>query len=237
MKIDQAMKMTRRACALGSVSICLIAGGSVTAASAPTMVQSEAAQNANERFWSTLHGADYAAYPKALAAVETVLAEVPDDPVQNARLGWLHMWHLSEAESFGATPQEEAADLRAARQSFKRAVELAPHEARYIGFYAATQMIESAVDADTAGSLRAEATLASAIRMWPEFNLFTAGYIHSSEPYDSPEYAIAMKRMWTDLDVCAGRRVSRERPELAQYLSIETRGAEASVLEFAHCTA
>ncbi len=179
---------------------------------APTAAQ----RNANERFWAALHGADYAAYPAALAAVQAALVESPQDPVQNAHLGWLHIWHLSEAGSFATTPQDMGADLASATRSFQHAVELAPDEARYLGFFATTLFLESAVNADAAGSRRAEAMMERAVQMWPEFNLFTAGYIHSSDPFDSPQYATAMQQMWQDLDVCAGQPISREHPGFAQ---------------------
>ena len=70
--------------------------------------------------------------------------------MQNAHLGWLHVWHLAEAESFRATPQDRTADLNSARQDFKHAVELQPNEARYLGFYATTLIVESATYTDWA---------------------------------------------------------------------------------------
>jgi hypothetical protein len=205
-----------------ALGVWLSAAPCALAANVPTVVSSEATRSANERFWSALHGADYAAYPQAIAAVEAALAESPEDPVQNAHLGWLHMWHLAEAGNFRATPREMSADLKSAKQDFKHAVELDPNEARYLGFYATTLILESALASDAAGSRRAEATMARAVHMWPEFNLFTAGYMHSSDSYDSQEYGSAIKRMWRTLDVCAGQRVSREHPQFAEYLSLET---------------
>ncbi len=230
MNSHRMIRMARRAGVLGTIWALLTAGIDANAANATkvaaaanaanaanpaTTVSSEVAHTADERFWSALHGADYAAYPQALAAVEAALAQAPEDPVQNAHLGWLHFWRLSEAGSFRTSRQEQGADLTSAAQYFKRAVELQPTEARYLGFYATTQIVESALASDAAGSLRAEATMNRAVGMWPEFNLFTAGYVHSSDPYDSPEYATAMQQMWLDLDVCTAQRVSREHPEFA----------------------
>jgi tetratricopeptide (TPR) repeat protein len=215
------IEAARRARVLGTVAVLLTTGMANAPASAASAT-AQTAQTAKQRFWSALHGADYAAYPEALAAVEAALAEAPDDPVQNAHLGWLHIWHLSEAGSFRATPQDMSADLTSAGRYFKRAVELQPNEARYLGFYATTQVVEAAIRSDATQGRRAEATLDRAVRMWPEFNLFTAGYIHSSDPYDSPEYAAAMRRMWRNLDVCVGQRVSRSHPAFAQFLFLRT---------------
>lgn len=222
MKLTRLSEIARHTGFLGAVGVLLTTGIFANAANATTSPSTTAAQTANERFWSTLHGADYAGYPAALAAVEAALAESPQDPVQVAHLGWLHMWHLAEAASFAATPQDRAADLKSAGEYFKQAVKLNPDEARYLGFYATTLFFDSALASDAAGMQRAEATMDRAIRLWPEFNLFTAGYIHSSDPYDTPEYATAMKRMWRNVDVCTGRRVSREHPQFVQYPSTAT---------------
>jgi tetratricopeptide (TPR) repeat protein len=190
--------------------------------SAAPSAAGEAAKVANERFWSALHGADYGAYPQALTAGEAALAQAPDDAKLNAHLGWLHIWHLSEAGNFQATPQDRRADLTSAGHYFKRAVELDRHEARYLGFYATTLIVESALTSDAAESGHAEATMERAVRLWPEFNLFTAGYIHSSDPYDSREYATALTRMWQNVDVCIARRISRLNPDLSQYPLVVT---------------
>jgi tetratricopeptide (TPR) repeat protein len=231
--------LARRTRALSIIGLWLIAGAAagasagagagtgadaVTGAAAP----GAAVHAADARFWATLHEADYGAYPEALAAVEAAVAVAPEDPVQNAHLGWLHIWHLAEAGNFAAAgnvaagPQAMSMDLESAHRYFKRAVELDPAEARYFGFYATTLVVRSASADDASASRRADRALARAVRMWPEFNLFTAGYIHSSDPYDGREYAVALARMWRNLDVCVGRRVSRRHPELAQYASLAT---------------
>jgi tetratricopeptide (TPR) repeat protein len=220
MNLTRLSEIVRHTGTLGAVGVLLTAGIFANAANATT--SPSAAQTANERFWSTLHSADYAGYPAALAAVEAALAESPEDPVQVAHLGWLHMWHLAEAASFATSAQDRAADLKSAAEYFKQAVRLAPKEARYLGFYATTLFFDSALASDAAGMQRAEATMDRAVRMWPEFNLFTAGYIHSSDPYDSPEYATAMQRMWRNVDVCTGQHVSREHPQFVQYPAMAT---------------
>jgi tetratricopeptide (TPR) repeat protein len=214
--------LARRAWVIGALWLLRGPGDGAVAANLPTPAPTESSQTADARFWSALHGADYAAYPQALAAVEAALAESPEDPLQNAHLGWLHIWHLSEAEGFGASPQEMSADLADAKRYFRRAVELDPAEARYLGFYGSTLVVDAAVRGDADESRRADATLERAVRMWPEFNLFTAGYLHSGDPYDSPQYATALQRMWRNVDVCIGRTVSRKHPDIAPYLSRET---------------
>lgn len=216
MRTIRIFERATRTCVLLAAGLLLCAGMDASAGDLPPAASMTAASNADAHFWSTLHGADYAAYPEALGAVEAAVAAAPGDAVQTAHAGWLHMWHLAEAGGFKSTPQEMSADLKAARQYFRRAVALAPAEARYRGFYATTLYFASAVASDVAGMRRADTAMAQAVRMWPEFNLFTAGYIHSGDPVDSPEYATALRRMWGDLDVCIGRRVSRTHPGTTQ---------------------
>jgi hypothetical protein len=62
-----------------------------------------------------------------------------------------------------------------------------------------------------------------AIKAWPEFNLFTAGYVMSRLPADSPRFKEGLEWEWRNLDVCVGERIDRANPDYAKYMKLETR--------------
>jgi hypothetical protein len=51
--------------------------------------------------------------------------------------------------------------------------------------------------------------LLDAIEAWPEFNLFTAGYVMSRLPADSPRFKEGLEWQWRTLDVCVQERIDR----------------------------
>jgi hypothetical protein len=112
------------------------------------------------------------------------------------------------------------------RKYFQEAVALDPSDARYLGFLAGSTLAEGNIHKDEAITRQGYFTLLRAIDAWPEFNLFTAGYVMSRLPYDSERYRQALDWQWKNLDVCAGETVDRANPDYTKYM-----GAEASQKE------
>lgn len=65
--------------------------------------------------------------------------------------------------------------------------------------------------------------LKDAIEAWPEFNLFTAGYVMSRLPADSPQLREGLEWEWQNLDICIGEKLDRANPDYTRYMSMETR--------------
>jgi hypothetical protein len=61
-----------------------------------------------------------------------------------------------------------------------------------------------------------------AVAMWPEFNLFTSGYVMSINPPDSAPFKEGLAQQWETLDACFGEKVSRNSPALGKYMALET---------------
>jgi hypothetical protein len=108
-----------------------------------------------------------------------------------------------------------------ARKYFEEAVRLRPGEARYLGFYASTLLAEGNIHKDEKLTRRGYFTLQESIRAFPEFNLFTAGYAMSGQPWDSDNYREALDNMWRNVDVCVG--ADRVNPHYARFMPLETR--------------
>lgn len=181
------------------------------------------AARADELFWRTLHTGDYDGIPAALGPLTAAYLADPRDAVTAAHIAWLHFWRLSERArlpSGGGAAITDHAVL--ARRYFEEAVRLDPGDARYQGFYASALMAEGVIHKDQALIRRGFFTLKDAVAAWPEFNLFTAGYIAALQPHDSPRFRDGLEALWANADACVGGRVDRDNPDYARYLPLET---------------
>lgn len=61
-----------------------------------------------------------------------------------------------------------------------------------------------------------------AIKAWPEFNLFTGGYVMSRLPPASRQFRKGLEWQWQTLDKCIEGKLDRTNPDFAQYMVRET---------------
>ena len=66
-----------------------------------------------------------------------------------------------------------------ARRYFQEAVKLDPSDARYLSFLAGHTEVEGNLHKDEKLTREGYLMLLDSIKAWPEFNLFTAGYVMS----------------------------------------------------------
>lgn len=180
------------------------------------------AVGADELFWSTLHGADYEHIAPALEAETAAYLSSTNDAVTTAHVGWLHIWRLSERQRLAAVPATITDDATLSRRYFQEAVELNPGDARYLGFLASATLAEGGIHHDEAETRRGYYLMLDAIKAYPEFNLFTAGYTMSGQPADSDRYKQALDWQWQNLDVCVGEKVDRTSAAYAKYMTQAT---------------
>ena len=57
----------------------------------------------------------------------------------------------------------------------------------------------------------------AAVQAWPEFNLFTAGYVASTAPAGSAAFREGLEQQWRNMEACLGRAVDRAEPDIARY--------------------
>ena len=174
-------------------------------------------------FWQTLHGGEYDKIPVALTALKAAYLQAPNDAVTAAHIGWLHIWRLAERARLASLLPDITDDAVLGRKYFEEAVRLNPREPRYLGFYASLLMAEGAIHQDEKLRRRGYYTMQDAITAWPEFNYFTAGYVLSAQPHDSPRFREGLEYQWLNLDRCAGEKVDRANPDFARYLGSETK--------------
>jgi hypothetical protein len=182
-----------------------------------------AALSADSVFWRTLHSGDYDGIPRAAEALTAVYLASPADAVTAAHLAWLHNWRAAERLRRDSVPATITDDIMLARRYFEETVALDPSDPRTLGFLAGHRLAEGNLHHDERLTRRGYFTLLDAIDAWPEFNLFTAGYIMSRLPSDSPRFGQAIEWEWQNLDVCVGSRLDRANPDYAKYMPLETR--------------
>lgn len=186
--------------------------------------RSEAAVEADELFWQVFHGGAYAEIPRTLELLTAAYLDTPNDAVTAAHIAWLHNWRVAErARSPSATPSITD-HIVLARRYFAESHRLDPSDARVQGFLAGHLLAEGTVHGDEGLKRRGYYLMRDAIEAWPEFNLFTAGYVMSRLPSDSPRFQEGLEWEWENLDVCIGERFDRVNPDyFGGYGQLETK--------------
>jgi hypothetical protein len=184
--------------------------------------RSEAAIKADEVFWATFHGGDYGNIETALEALTAAYLETPNDAKTAAHIAWSHNWRMAERARMGATPATITDDTVVARRYFQEAAKLDPSDARVRGFLAGHTLIEGALHKDEKLTREGYFMMLDAIRAWPEFNMFTGGFVFSRLPADAPRFKEGLEWQWKTLDVCIGGKLDRANPDYARYMAIET---------------
>ncbi|HEY4055455.1 MAG TPA: hypothetical protein VGM39_02565 [Kofleriaceae bacterium] len=184
-------------------------------------------RTAEDLFWSTFHSGAYDAIDTALEAETAAYLLHPDNAVVAAHVGWLHMWRLGERARNPRASATSTDDVVLARKYFARALALAPDEARYAGFLAAAELSESAVDKDSALARHGADAMTAAVAAWPQFNLFTAGYVASALPASSPAFAAGLEQQWQNIEVCIKQTIDRKHPGYAAYMKLDTKVGRA----------
>ncbi len=174
----------------------------------------DALHPADAFFWDRLHAGAYEAIPEVLDRLDAALAAHPDDPSLVRHVAWTHIWRIGELARGVAGGADLAASLAATRPAFARANVLNPGDARVLGFLAGITLAEGIIRSDPALFAKGTDLFADGIAAWPEFNLFSASYILSQLPAESPEFQLALEQQWRNIDLCAGAVVDRRQPDL-----------------------
>lgn len=208
------------------LSVLLVGCGYVAVETAPkkqaSAQRTAAAVQADEVFWKVFHDGAYDQIAAALDAVTAAYLQDPSDAVTAAHVGWLHMWRIAERVRIGHAPPTITDDMLMARHYFSEAHELDPSEARYLGFLAAATLGVGSIHRDERETRRGYFELLDAIKAWPEFNLFTAGFVMSQQPPDSKRFHQGLEWQWQNADICAQAKLDRVHPDYASYMHLAT---------------
>jgi hypothetical protein len=193
----------------------------VQAKSAPVMAstapaRSPAALQADALFWRTFHAGDYAHLQTSLEAETGAHLRAPGDSITTAHVAFLHIWRISERARQARVAPTITDDAVLARSYFQRALAQSPHDARLQGFLASAMLAQAGIEHDPILRKQAMGTMQQAIKAWPAFNLFTAGYVMSNLDPASAGFKQALAWQWDNLDVCARDKVDRRQPDISR---------------------
>jgi len=167
--------------------------------------QSARGQAAADAFWAAFHGGRYDDIDALLEQHLQVVVDEPTDPITVSHVGWLHAWALSErARKPAAASTISHASL--ARRYFEEAVSLDPTEARYLGFLASFTLAEGSILKNEKVTRTGYFQMKDAVAAWPEFNLFTSGYVMSAGPVDEAPFKEGLEQQWQTVELCFGLR-------------------------------
>jgi len=183
---------------------------------------SEQAKHANARFWDALHGGRYDELPGVIEALTAAYLENPRHAETAAHVAFSHVWYATERARFDRPRATVTEHFMLARRYFSEAVRLSPKDERFKGFLASMELVEAGIHRDEKLRRRGYLDLMASVQGWPEFNLFTAGYVLSGLPFSDPRYAEGVEYQWRNIEVCVGEKVDRAAAGWAKYLKLET---------------
>jgi hypothetical protein len=216
------MTLSRLALALATAAVagCSAIAIQTAPAKVASTTRSELAKKADALFWETLHSGNYDGIPQATQAVTAAYLQDPNDATTAAHVGWMHIWRLAESARQARVPPTITDDAVLARRYFQEAVALDPSDARYLGFLGSATLAEGSIHKDEKLKRQGYFTLLDSIDAWPEFNLFTAGYVMSNLPAESDRFKQGLEWQWQNLDVCVGSKVDRRNPDFASFMKL-----------------
>ena len=186
--------------------------------------RSEAAQKADDLFWAAFHGGRYDQIGATLQALTAAYLESPNDPTTAGHIAWLHNWRIAERARMAAAPATITDDTAVARRYFEEAVKLDPSDPRTRGFLAGHTIIEGTLHKDEKEVRKGYFMMLDAVRDWPEFNMFTGGFVFSRLPQDQKQYKEGLEWQWKTLDLCIGGKLNRANPDYSPYMRLEPLG-------------
>lgn len=193
-----------------------------TAPKQPKLSTNKTATQAKKMFWDTLHHGRYQDIAKTSYMLTAAYLKNPEDPQLAAYLGFIHLWNITERNRVRTKSPIITNEIILSKKYFNDALELDPHNSIYRGFYGDTQLIEGQIYQDKQEEIRGYFSLKDAIRQWPQFNYFTAGYPMSSLPNDSKHFKDGLTWQWKTLDLCSGTKINRKNPDYHAVMNKES---------------
>lgn len=187
---------------------------------------SEADQAVDQAFFEDLWAGNYNKIEHHMGAYEALAGQ--GKAVALARMGFLNVWKFAEryrlqAEPGPLPPEVQGAlgpNLGACAQYFEAAEGVAPQNAVYKGFAASCQFLNGLGPDGPASVLKAFKTSQTAIKLNPEFNLFTIGYILTFFPHDSQQFQLGLEMFFRNLELCFDGKVDRENPDVSKLMPL-----------------
>ncbi len=173
---------------------------------APHRSESDLARRASAAFRQALLAGRYEALPGITRLLSAAYLENPHDPEIALLLAHAHLWRISERARLD-TPDPSITDhLILAERYFEQAYRLSPEDHRIIGWLGTVRLSLGRLHQDEALERQGHRLLQEAVRRYPQFNHFTAGYVLGGYPRDHAWYREALDHMQRNIGHCSGVR-------------------------------
>jgi hypothetical protein len=203
-------------------------GSGIPPAHVPQAPRTPLAITADSLFWRTFREGAYDQAPRVMRVLKAAYLQKPTDHRTAALIGYLHAWQLVERSRLDAVPPEITDHAVLARRFFDQAIAHSPREdARLLGFNAVFRMSEGDVHRDHAFSADGLARGRRAIAAWPEFNMFTVGYVLSARRDTSALFREALELQWRSMDLCSRTVIDRANPRAELAIAAESTETDA----------
>lgn len=187
----------------------------------PPRPRTDAAIQANNFFWFAFNNGRYDLIDQVLEALVGAYLNDPGDALTAGFIGTTHLWRLSEQSRLAEIPATITDSIVLGRKYLKRSVDLYPN-AILLGQLGALTMAEGQIDTNDALSKDGLNKLMRSVKDWPEFNLFTPGYLFSRMlPPEDENFQKGLEMWWEDYEICVGEKVDRSNPDFTPFLSRE----------------
>ena len=173
------------------------------------LVNSKISQEANNYFWAALHQGNYKGIDSLLAKLNLALASNPNDLITTAHLGFTHVWALAERQRLESPKGNITEHIFLSKRYFEEAHKMNPNDPRLLGFLADMTIAEGNVLGDKSEVVEGFFKGKKAIRMWPQFNQFSLGYIFSTLDTSDANFKKAIEWQYKTISDCACEKVDR----------------------------
>lgn len=177
---------------------------------------------AEKVFWKNFHGGNYAMIPKLLFMYKKMYTENPANYKVAARLGFIHVWALSERRRLAKISPTIIDHASLCHKYFSEAYSM-KKDARYKGFLASCILAENEIHANERETRRGFFMMKDAVSDWPEFNYFTGGYVLNNQAWDSDLFDLGVEWQWSNLDECTEDSVDRKNPDYSKYMHMDVK--------------
>lgn len=182
----------------------------------PLSIQAQAA------FWEALHTGRYDQLPEVRRLLTAAYLDNPRHPKVALLLAHAHLWTLAERARLPELPPGITDHAILAEKYFTEASRLSPDDHRIPGWLGGVKLALGKIHQDERLTREGYFMLHDAIRAFPEFNDFSAGYVLSSRPKDDDKFREGLDDLWDNLDRCAGERIDRANPDYRKFMAQET---------------
>lgn len=182
---------------------------------------SELATQAEQLFWDNFHAGNRDKIPDILIPLTAAYLENPNDAQIALLLAHTHLWKIAERDRNAQDPLITD-HMILAEKYFEEALRLAPDDVRILGWLGSAKLAIGNIHQDEKATREGYFMLQDAVKAWPEFNQFTAGFAFSTLPATDDVFQEGLAYQWGNIDDCIGEEIDRINPDYQAYLHLET---------------